>query len=144
MIDLEKVTELRDFLVANPGLHKQDRVTCGTAGCALGWALAFEADRILDAGLEPGTTELFPLVYDDGREKVLAELGMEPYLGDTCVMASRILGLTEDEAATVFGARTEREAVDLLSALIDRDRGAVLTALQTSLFAGAGISAERS
>lgn len=132
MTNVGALDQVRRFLQANPEVHEQATWACDTVGCFAGWTVA------LNAGCKAG---------DDGLEErvpLYSEAGLHVQ-----EIAERLLGLTRDESDALFnqtldygvGIRQlrapshnpETEALMLVDALINRDKGELTAADRTVL-----------
>jgi len=114
-----ELDRIRRFIRANPQLHDQNVYACGTVGCIAGWAKALEVGLGAgdDIALELHRIRMFSHVRGfDFQEWVYAE-------------GQRILGLSDVDARAVFIlSGYENAALELVDAIIDRDKGELTVA----------------
>lgn len=104
MSNVGALDQVRRLLREHPEVHYQGMYACGTTACIAGWAVA------LDRGLHVGRNIQLALTGVTGRRIASA--------------AQRLLGLTDAEAVAVFiSAKNEEDALELVDAIIARDKG---------------------
>lgn len=103
-MNTELAIRVRDAVLANPDRHDQDfygrRRDCGTAYCLAGWACVLSGDVFDWHGV------VGDYVLIDGEP-------VNPF-----DRAAELLGITNDQAVTLFLTFDNREALDRLDELI--------------------------
>jgi hypothetical protein len=124
VINVAMLDWIRRLLRDRPDLHDQNVYACGTAGCIAGWAKA------LDAGLTVGED----IALELQRIRMCSPERVLDFQEWAYVEGQRILGLSDAEARAVFIlSGYEAEALALVDAIIDREKGELTAAGRAEL-----------
>lgn len=128
--NLDLMVQVRDWAVAHPEEHLQDEwrvINCKTKMCIGGAAAEFAGGRWLTKNplyMEVAGHYLVPEPEDDPEQISKISVGGRTRLGiEAYQRGRRVLGLTEEEADTLFVDRlNESDAIDYLNELIRKER----------------------
>lgn len=135
MTDIARLDQLRRHLRTYPDLHGQHTFACNTTACAAGWTVALEQGIRMDTAydtyggvyyqqtvetvvLSAATRRVAHAVSKDWK---CTKLDGPPH--DIATYARMLLDLTEDEAIALFYRTGDANALLLIDALINREKG---------------------
>lgn len=123
MVNVGEMDRVVTFLEDNPQLHHQNNWMCHTTACVAGWTY------LLNSNIN--TAEQLSVVADD----FTGTYTETDIISNT---ARRILGLTDGEAYALFiltgySMFSNYNAINLMHALIERDKGHELSSKQREL-----------
>lgn len=138
-MDIARVDQLRRHLQENSDFHWQARYTCGTTGCAAGWAVALEygahvgdflshyveSTAAINAAPSIRSEWDFCVCRNDGN---CTDNHRYVTVNTVARHARMLLGLSKAEAIAIFyltvvADQPEADAVALLDALVHREKG---------------------
>jgi hypothetical protein len=136
MSDLARLDQLRRHLREYPEYHNQNVFSCGTTACAAGWTVALEHQAqvgmtLYDVIHSRDVTKAYHPHADQWNFYYKSEVDWLDNVEDTDATAGyarMLLDLNEDDARalfykTAFVADSNNAALELLDALIDREKG---------------------
>ncbi len=135
MANVGELDRVRRFLREHPDLHRQRSWACGTTACVAGWTVALAQGVRAGQDVEqlmwqPRCSQLMwqPRCSEQRPHKLV-------HIGRTVAAdAADLLELTEDEACALFESiKTEVRALELLDAIIAREKGELTDEQRTLL-----------